>query len=112
MKPIEKLTKKERLALYKRALECYLTKNFPSQLEGAGICMLLPCLYWDLNHFCDKSPDGVDWDYRDTKKWFPEIKEWLAVYNSYSTKEQGSIQRIDYLKWLIEEMSSTSKNPK
>ena len=76
----DKIPKKVRLDVYMRAIDYY--KNIllkeditdESKKFGIGLCLVLPCFLWGLNHFMDKGPGGKDWCYWKTTKSFVEIE--------------------------------------
>jgi len=65
-----------------------------------SLCLLLPCILWDLSHYLDDSPNGMSWLFSQTVILFPELKEWLGVYrNIVGSKNQD---RLSYLKkWVV-----------
>lgn len=79
-----------RLEVYKDALmviqsknriinSMFYTKNKMGRVlhEGRsmGLCLLLPCVLWNLDTYMDKDPNGREWMFSRTWTAFPEIKE-------------------------------------
>ncbi len=40
---------------------------------GDGLCLMLPVILWNLDHYLSDSPDGEMYDYTKTIIMFPEI---------------------------------------
>ena len=105
--------KQKRLAVYKQAVEHIKTKSCKhlcgtNQPHLSGLCLLLPCILWDLNHYADRSPSGVYWSYYDTSKMFPELTEEdiISITSiTYCGEDTSDKQRIKLLKKYIRKLS-------
>ena len=65
--------KKVRLEVYERAIEIIEKDKDGLRTIGTGLCLLLPCILWDLNRFTDCKPNGEPFRYKNTKCMFPEL---------------------------------------
>jgi hypothetical protein len=94
--------KKKRIEVYKKAL--YLIKNsiYDYYMTSHGLCLLLPCILWELKTYCDESPDGKDWKISNTGQLFPELNDdVIDSLNSLSGDEEKNPLRIKYLEeWI------------
>lgn len=94
----EEVPKKERRKIYNRAI-AYLDN--PNIHGGYGLCVILPVLLWDLEHYLDCPPhlqDNGRWSYFDTPVAFPEL-----------TSER--LKRIDKFKEdLVDDDSHTNED--
>ncbi len=110
-----------RLEIYKEALRLIETDN---EILGThwdyGLCLLLPCILWDLDSFTSRGPKGKGWNYRDTTTMFPEIEpivcelvevSYLGIHYS-DLLEKKKKMRMKGLKTIIEELSSRINNNK
>ena len=99
-----------RLEVYIEAKKCV-----EQMLEGTfnkyraecdlGLCLLLPCVLWDLEDYCENSPADVDWDYNDTAKSFPEISEWIPKIESMEHCRKNKV-RLECIESAIKQMKS------
>jgi hypothetical protein len=62
-----------RLEVYKQAIKAIENNIVVSNMDSYGLCVLLPCLLWDLKLCTSVAPDGYDWDYEHTSIAFPEL---------------------------------------
>jgi hypothetical protein len=99
-----------RLRVYERALELWedYYKNgqyFPYGPEGEnlGLCLLLPCILWDLPHYLSKAPSGEHWDYHKTEIAFPELAKYLELI-LYETGNKKIETRLECLNRMIEDV--------
>ena len=100
-----------RIKVYKEAIK-YLEKVLKGGEDKyyVGLCILLPCLLWNLNAFFSVAPDNLDWETDDTVIAFPELKAWLVIHYSSSkffTDNHFIVnvqKRIDFLKETITEL--------
>ena len=89
--------------MYKEALEI-IEKDIPRFGMGSfSLCLLLPCILWDLKTASSLTPDGKHWDYIDTIIAFPELKSFLKD-NTRKTNEE----RIAFLKQTISTLNNKS----
>jgi hypothetical protein len=88
-----------RLEVYKEALA--------NVEKGYGLCLLLPTKLWDI-HYLDDGPDGLDWDFDDTKIAFPELTvEVINTIQRRRASEDIISTREKYLKLWIEQLEQT-----
>ena len=75
-----KIPKKVRLDVYKRAIDYYKNILIHEIIEfdklhiGTGLCIVLPCCLWGLKSFKDNGPNGIAWAYWKTDDSFIETK--------------------------------------
>lgn len=100
-----------RLATYERALELledfYSTgKYLPYSPKGEslGLCLLLPCILWDLHSYLSDDPDDKSWDYEDTQIAFPELSNYLDAISDAQGNTEKNNCRLECLKKMIEEV--------
>ena len=99
-----------RIDTYKKAIDIVKSGEPKHGIYPHGLCLLLPCILWNLTHYCDDAPCGDEWDYNDTSNQFPEltqsrinsIKE-LSVTN----KTLKNKQRINCLRGMIKQAEAT-----
>ncbi|HRH58807.1 MAG TPA: hypothetical protein PLS10_14240 [Chitinophagales bacterium] len=106
MHKITKPNKKQRLEVYKKALEfieSYTPKGINKYgLTGYdGLCLILPSVFYD-QHYLDAIPDGTDWEISDARKLFPEFGKYYPNANYKSNPKY----RIKILKEIITKMES------
>jgi hypothetical protein len=89
---------KQRLKVYKKALN--IMENDPKKLEkmGNGLCLILPCILWNHKDCYQTAPDGFDWSYEQTSIAFSELTK-RQIYNidklsGYETQKDARIQFI------------------
>lgn len=96
-----------RLEVYKGTLEILENNIDKSGLDpDDGLCLLLPCILWDLDFWLGKEPSGGTWIYFETKKSFPELTN--SVIEDITRKRSPKTRistRIKYLKKFIKELS-------
>lgn len=94
-----------RLGVYKEALGNIESNTFKYEMESFGLCLLLPCILWDLKSYLKNAPNGEDWTTEGTQILFPELADFLrrkGCFASYTDEE-----RISFLKESIETLSKT-----
>lgn len=102
--PIANLSKAERFSLYRSALKICKSGYPLKGMASFGLCMMLPCMHWDIKP-TDLNPEtGGTWDWRSSEKWFPEIAQWVEYY--YSMEEESRATnakkpRIHFLETLL-----------
>jgi hypothetical protein len=90
-----------RISVYKKAIKLIEKQIIFASVEGYGLCLLLPCILWDLKHYCDLAPNGKDWEYRDTIIAFPELTEEMIVELLDVEATIRNIKRVELLKQFI-----------
>ena len=101
------MTKKERLPIYKKALEIVQSGEEAYGMEsgdGLGLCLLLPCIWLNLNSFLDAFIDekGKEFSFGETTKYFPEFAKYDWHHN-IDYMNDAVKWRIDTLKSIIAE---------
>lgn len=100
-----------RLSVYERALELlseqYRTGKplpYAGKNDRLGLCILFPCILWDLNHYLDLGPDEENWNYHDTPMAFPELAKYLPLIEKMEPGTEKNNCRLEYLKKMIEDV--------
>lgn len=105
------MTKKQRLPIYKRALEIVEGKSHTEYgLDYAdGLCLWLPCLWLNPKRYSEVWYDekGKEFSLGDVPKYFPEFGKYYPSTYPH-TNEHLHQWRIDTLKSIIAEY----ENPK
>ena len=77
------IPKKERIEVYKRALEIIENEEDIYELESYALCLLLRCIDSNLNSYLeDYDFRGIYWDYRETPNLYPEFENYYKDYDS------------------------------
>ena len=78
IKPHELVPPHIRLRVYRKASKL-LSQDYPisGMTEDRGLCMVLPCVLWDLENYLHKAPNGSDWEYYKMYLMFPELKDFM-----------------------------------
>ena len=61
-----------------------------------NLCLLFPCILWDLHSYLDTAPFGHNWNFLDTPTAFPELKRKLP-FPKHRTYHERIQFRIDIL---------------
>ncbi len=70
----DEIPKEVKLEVYVKALEIIKEDKLVYGLEkNLFLCLILPCILWDLKSYFQYQPNGKVWVYYQTKKSFPEI---------------------------------------
>jgi hypothetical protein len=62
-----------RIEVYKEAMKIIKRGEPAHGLHFLELCLLLPCILWNLKHYCDDSPSGLMWYIEETPNMFPEL---------------------------------------
>jgi len=99
-----------RRATYKKAIEAIESEKRIAGLCSFGLCLILPCLLWDLDHFLSQTPQNRAWDAYDTPSMFPELTEKRihSISRIYSDNPQidRNKQRIKVLTEMLAELET------
>lgn len=72
----------------------------------SALCLLLPCILWDLDHWLQDTPAGIDWNHNDVPKAFPEIKQWTEeAYKFGGNSNNKNLKRIEVLQNAINKLT-------
>ncbi len=99
-----------RLEIYKTALRIIEKQErvFGLLKDSYGLCLLLPCVLWNLDNYLSKAPDGNNWSYFTTSSSFPELtSKVLDKLNKTETDEQANKIRIKFLKDFIKMLENS-----
>ena len=67
-----------RLSVYKDAIKIIEKGEIVFGLSEFYLCLMLPCILYDLNHYMGKRHNGNDWHLHDVQIAFPEIAPYIA----------------------------------
>lgn len=103
MSDIKLVPKKKRIEVYKKAIEIIEKNEIVYELQVRGLCLLLPCILWNLKSYLDDSPRGCVWNHYDSQKMFPEITEKVIdkIKDCGNSRTVKDIERIELLKSFI-----------
>ena len=91
-----------RLEVYKEALDFIENDGEKYGLDKYdGLCLLLPCVMWDLDHYLNNDPNNCCWAYTETIKSFPEFGELIHSIIKCVDKNVEVESRIEVLKSCI-----------
>lgn len=100
----EILPKNIRMEVYKEALKFIKCKEEKYGLYGkhSGLCLILPCILWDLDTYLSDDPNDNQWEYFDTSTAFPEISEILNTLSNSELSIDDKVKlRIEFLENLL-----------
>lgn len=111
---INVIPKKERIRVYKRALEIIENEEDVYRLrKDYGLCILLRCIDSNLNSYKeDYDFRGIYWDYRETPNLYPEFKRYyndepirfIKLYES-----NRDVWRRVVLRLILEELKANEE---
>lgn len=112
----KELPREVRFPVYKKALEIYKSIIKDNSVEfagmgvsgGIGLCMILPCILWNLNDYLDNAPDGNHWSFLRTSTAFPEIKEYIPILEA----EMDSLRRVYLRIEILEKILNNGRSIK
>lgn len=91
-----------RIKIYQKAIDIIKSGTPHYRMNTFGLCLILPCILWDLKSYIERAPCGVNWDHFDAQKMFPELNDGFLdeVYKMPQSKR--SPIRIEFLqKWIM-----------
>lgn len=100
-----------RLQTYIDTLGYYEQRKWDEEDEsegyyGDGLCLVLPCIMWDLYNYLSNTPDGEYWDWTDTQKAFPELfRDIHKIYGAKRNRLNRNNVRMKLLRNWIKELS-------
>lgn len=105
--PHRKVPKKLRIQIYKEAIlhiesESYRFRR-DSERPLVELCLLLPCLLWNLSHYCSLAPNDRNWSFSKMYKMFPELTEIINKLNENGCNNEN---RVTYLKEALQQLKS------
>jgi hypothetical protein len=110
---------KERLKVYQEAKK-YLKAEPSSRfndnkdkiVDELGVCMLLPCLLWNLDSYLDNIPESNRyWSYSDTVLAFPEFTDKDIDYiTSFRSLEARKKARYKVMNKAVKEVNKILKS--
>jgi len=103
---LKEVPKDIRLEVYKEALDIIINNKIIKSNSGYNLCILLPCLLWDLEDYWDISPNGETWHYQETIKAFPELtQKFINNINKITNINDRHNMRINLLQTSIKLLS-------
>lgn len=105
--------KEIRKQVYQEALKYYQNYLiYPNKYQNLddedslGLCLLLPCVLWDLEHYLNDSPTGL-WEYEATVHAFPEIKDYIPEIQGEFNQDKKLKIRIKVLTEILYNLNYT-----
>jgi hypothetical protein len=103
----KELPKKIKLQVYKKALKLYKNDENTIRQLGQGLCLVLPCVLWELNHYLDNAPNAGNWSHLKTEIAFPEIKPYVdCLKTPLGRGFLGDTTRIKWLEEIIQNLTN------
>lgn len=100
-----------RLKIYELAIEYY--ENYEEisaeNDRGEGLCLVLPCILWNLPTYHNSPPHQEFWDWGDSVVAFPELQKVIYYFKSYKKRMKNPVPirfRVNALKIMIKEVKS------
>ena len=101
----EVVPEKIRLEVYKEALDFIENDREKYGLDKYdGLCLLLPCIMWDLDHFLNSDPNDYYWYWDETADSFPEFGELIHLITKCIDEDEEVEARIKVLKSCIKSL--------
>lgn len=104
----KKVNKRTRIKIYKQAIELLKTNQPHFDMDkGLPLCLLLPCILYQLDHYLQSNPDGTSFNYKDTPIAFPELTpERIEFIESHYDKHWSEVDavRIGVLEEMLVEL--------
>lgn len=105
----EIIPKDIRVQTYIDALEYYEQRKWDKEdkSEGdyaEGLCLVLPCIMWDLYNYLSIAPDGEYWHWTKTQEAFPELGRDIhnVDSNMISKGKKNKIRMVLLRNWIKE----------
>jgi len=103
----KELPKKIKLQVCKEALELYKNDENTIQQLGIGLCLVLPCVLWELNHYLSCTPNDENWSHSKTEIAFPEIKHYInSLEETLGSGHSANATRIKWLEEIIQNLTN------
>ena len=106
----KRVPKAVRREIYTEAIQIIEKGEPVSRLSTFPLCLLLPCVLWELSSFLNNNPQDKGWDQWDTPNMFPELtEERLKSITTIRDSEERNIQRIKMLTEMLAEVQPIKK---
>jgi len=99
-----------RIDTYKKAIDIIKDGVPKHGVFPHGICLLLPCILWNLKHYCDDAPCGEGWNFQDTSNQFPELTQARLIKIKevdWANDKAKNKMRINVLRGMIKQAEAT-----
>lgn len=95
-----------RIQVYRKAIKLIDKQEKEHVLFGVyALCVLLPCVLWDLKSYADYAPDKKCWSMNDTSTAFPELTdEVIRIIESKDGQTRRNVTRVAFLRQFIQEL--------
>jgi hypothetical protein len=98
-----------RIEIYTQAITHIETKSrkyIDSDRDGNvfSLCLLLPCILWDLPTYLSYAPEVRLWDYRDITTMFPEMKNAVKTINDAKKFGKCTFSKGEYTEKELNEV--------
>jgi len=97
-----------RLQTYIEALEYFEQRKWDVEdgTEGDyadGLCLVLPCIMWDLYNYLSYGPDGKYWGWYNTQHAFPELgRDINRIFDQFNKVDKDRTRMEILRKWIKE----------
>ena len=95
-----------RLSVYKDAIKIFERNEPAFGMNSKGLCLLLPCILYDLDHYLKNKKGGEIWSWWETEKAFPEIEPYINELNGTIGNEEKNALRLSILKKIVKDFVS------
>ena len=105
-----------RIEVYKKAIKIIEIGKICFGLTSPSLCLMLPCILWDLKHFLNDAHNGEMYCCDSAKAMFPELTDDVITHiegnhrltnKSYWSKSQPKNKvRLYYLKKFINKLTN------
>jgi hypothetical protein len=103
----EELPINVRIAVYKKAIKDIETEEYIKYSPVSSLCIILPCILWNLESFNSNQPNGDMWITNETPTAFPELTEEVINKITFYYPSHTKIPiRIKYLKGWIKQLQT------
>lgn len=102
IKPGDLVPAEIRLQVYEEAMNAIESNKQVGGLREHWLCLLLPCILWDLKDYKLDAPCGKEWLIMNTTDMFPELTyEVIMKLEPIRNKTQANAKRIEFLRGAI-----------
>ena len=106
----KELPKEIRLDVYKKAIDIIENdiddKKVNFGIKCKGLCLILPCILWNLKSLNELTPKGKDWSYDGAKIAFIEIRKHINKLSKIPTERESNIYRLEILKNIVKQLEN------
>lgn len=100
-KPGKLVPKAIRLQVYRKAIELIKSGEHAFEMDSFSLCLLLPCILWNLITYMDDAPDAEDWIWQETPEMFRELQVSHIERIKYTPMPERDNVRIEILESFL-----------